>query len=144
MFQAKEANRANSGDGLGRANLSAEQTVIVSPELTAKHFGSGKVDVYATPAMVSLMESAALAAIEPQLKEGETTVGIYLDVRHLAATPVGEEVKARAEVTAVDGRKITFAVHAWDGHELIGEGTHVRMIIDRDRFIRRVQSKTTT
>ncbi len=142
MFQAKESNHPDAGDGLERADLFAEQTIVVSPELTAKHFGSGTVDVYATPAMISLMESAALAAIEPRLKEGETTVGVYIDVRHLAATPVGGEVKARAEVTAVDGRKITFSVHAWDGHELIGEGTHVRMIIDRDRFIRRVRSKT--
>jgi predicted thioesterase len=97
--------------------------------------------VYATPAMVALMESAAVAAIEGLLPEGKTSVGIALDVRHLAATPPGQQVHARAEVIDVDGRKVTFKVQAWDERELIGEGTHTRFVIDVARFLERVRSK---
>jgi predicted thioesterase len=119
----------------------AERMVTVSADLTATHFGSGAVEVYATPAMISLMESAALEAIVPYLEEGQTSVGVLVDIRHLAATPVGEKVRARAEVIAVEGRKITFSVTARDEHELIGEGRHTRMIVEKERFLERVRSK---
>ncbi len=91
--------------------------------------------------MVALMESAAVAAIESLLPEGKTSVGIALDVKHLAATPPGQQVRARAEVIEVDGRKVTFRVQAWDERERIGEGTHTRFVIDVARFLQRVQSK---
>jgi fluoroacetyl-CoA thioesterase len=121
--------------------LAAERSETVTESLLATRLGSGSVEVYATPAMVALMESAAVAAIEPLLPEGQSSVGIALDVRHLAATPPGQQVRARAEVAAVDGRKVTFQVQAWDERELIGEGTHTRFVIDVARFVQRVKSK---
>jgi predicted thioesterase len=124
-----------------RLGLVGEKTTTVSQTLLATHLGSGSVEVYATPGMIALMEAAAVAAIDPLLPEGQSSVGVALDVRHLAATPPGEQVRARAEVIGVDGRKVTFQVQAWDEHELIGEGTHVRYVIDVDRFVERVQSK---
>ncbi len=121
--------------------LVGEQVTTVTPELTARHLGSGGVDVYATPAMISLMEYASVAAIDHLLPEGHATVGTAVDVRHLAATPVGEQVRARAEVIAVEGRQVTCRVQAWDEHELIGEGTHTRFVVDVARFWQRVQEK---
>ena len=121
--------------------LVGEETTTVSKSLLASHLGSGSVEVYATPGMIALMEAAAVAAIDPLLPEGQSSVGIALHVEHLAATPPDEEVRARAEVIGVDGRKVTFRVQAWDEHELIGEGTHVRYVIDVARFVERVQSK---
>ena len=121
--------------------LAAERSETVTELLLATRLGSGSVEVYATPAMVALIESAAVAAIEPLLPEGQSSVGIALDVKHLAATPPGQQVRARAEVSKVDGRKVTFRVQAWDERELIGEGTHIRFVIDVARFMQRVQSK---
>lgn len=121
--------------------LTGEQTVIVSPELTARHLHSGSIDVFATPAMIALMEAAAMAAVEGARDPGTTSVGTFIEVRHLAATPLGEQVRARAEVTGVDGRQVTFRVQAWDQHELIGEGTHTRVIVEVERFMKRVESK---
>ncbi len=122
--------------------LVGEQVTTVTPELTARHLGSGGVDVYATPAMISLMEYASVAAVDHLLPEGQATVGTAVEVRHLAATPVGEQVRARSEVIAVDRRQVTFRVQAWDEHELIGEGTHTRFVIEVARFWERVQEKT--
>lgn len=124
-----------------QAGLSGERKTKTTEEMTARHIGSGEVDVYATPAMIALMEAAALAALDRYLPEGQTSVGIALDVHHLAATPLGQWVRARAEVKAVDGRKVAFRVQAWDESELIGEGTHTRIVIDEERFIKRVRSK---
>jgi fluoroacetyl-CoA thioesterase len=120
----------------------AEQTTRVSKEQTASHLGSGAVEVYATPAMITLMEAAALAAIDPFLPEGKISVGIELNVRHLAATPLGQKIRSRAEVIAVEGRRITFQVQAWDEHELIGEGSHVRVIVDAAKFTDRARAKS--
>ena len=121
--------------------LAAERCETVIESLLATRLGSGSVEVYATPAMVALMESAAVAVIEGLLPEGQSSVGIALDVKHLAATPPGQQVRARAEVNEVDGRKVTFTVWAWDEQELIGEGTHTRYAIDVARFMQRVESK---
>lgn len=121
--------------------IAAERSEVVTTERTARHFGSGSVEVYATPAMVNLMEAAALAAIEELLEEGQTSVGVSFNLHHLAATPVGQAVRARAEVTDVDGRKVTFKVQAWDQHELIGEGVHGRMIVNQAKFFGRIQYK---
>jgi predicted thioesterase len=121
--------------------LSGTQSITVTETLTARHIGSGSVDVYGTPAMIALMESAALSAIDQFLAEGQTSVGTKIEVRHLAATPLGHRVRAHAEVSAVDGRKVTFLVQAWDERELIGEGKHVRLVINEADFIKRVQSK---
>lgn len=121
--------------------LVGEQTTVVTQTLTARHLGSGGIDVYATPAMIALMEGAAIAAIDHLLPEGQASVGIALNVRHLAATPLGHTVRARAEVTGVEGRQVTFTVQAWDENELIGEGTHTRFVIDIARFLQRLQGK---
>ncbi len=115
--------------------------LLVGPEHTAPHVGSGKIPVLATPVMVNLMESAALAAVEADLPAGYQTLGIRLDVTHTAATPVGMRVRARAELTKVDGRRLSFRVMAEDERELIGEGTHERIVVNLKRFDRRVQEK---
>ena len=107
---------------------------------TAYEVGSGELLVYATPCMVALMEGAACEAISP-LPEGKTSVGTELNVAHKAATPVGMEVRAEAEVTAVDGNTITFRVAAYDEAGLIGEGTHKRVIVSSQRFLDKVYSK---
>lgn len=121
--------------------VAGEQVTTVTRVQTARHLGSGGIDVYATPAMIALMEAAAVAAIDHLLPEGQASVGTAIDIRHLAATPLGEQVRARAEVVAVDGRQVTFRVQAWDEHELIGEGFHTRFIIDTTRFAQRVRDK---
>src|SRR5215207_5604234 len=121
--------------------LVGEQTLLVTSEQSARHFGSGSVDVFATPAMIALMESAAMAALDAVLDAGTTTVGTFIEIRHLAATPLGTEVRARAEVTAVEGREVRFTVQAWDARELIGDGTHTRFIVEVERFMQRVRGK---
>ena len=114
---------------------------VVTPENTAQAAGSGLVPVFATPWMVALMENAAVQAVQSALAPGEGTVGTRLDVTHDAATPVGMKVWAQAEVTAVEGRRITFAVSAFDGRERIGGGVHQRFIIQSERFLAKAQGK---
>ena len=118
-----------------------EKRVIVTEEYTAKHLGSGSVQVLASPAMIALMERASHEAVEPLLAAGQTTVGVLVAVRHLAATPLGMEVRICSELTAVDGRKLTFKVEAFDTAEKVGEGTHERYIIELARFEERLQRK---
>ena len=114
---------------------------VVTPENTAQAVGSGLVPVFATPYMIALMEGAAVAAVQDSLAPDEGTVGTRLDVTHDAATPVGMKVWAQAEVTAVEGRRITFAVSAFDGRERIGGGVHQRFIIQSERFLAKAQGK---
>ncbi len=97
--------------------------------------------VLATPVMIMAMENAALNAIKPHLAPGQSAVGTRVDVEHLAATPIGRTVTAEAEVTRVDGRRIEFAVVAFDGAERIGAGTHQRIVIEFDRFNERLRAK---
>ena len=97
--------------------------------------------VYSTTALVGLMEAAAVKALEGQLKAGKTTVGGRIDVQHLAATPVGMTVHARAELSAVDGRKQTFQVEAWDEVEKSGEALHERFLVDTEKFVAKIQAK---
>jgi fluoroacetyl-CoA thioesterase len=118
-----------------------EKRATVSEEYTAKHLGSGSVQVLATPAMIALMERTSHEAVEPLLAQGQTTVGVLVTVRHLAATPLGMEVRIRSELMAVDGRKLTFKVEAFDAAEKIGDGMHERYIIDLGRFEERLQRK---
>ena len=113
----------------------------VTREDTALEVGSGSLLVYATPCMVALMEGAACEAIQDTLPEGKTSVGISLDISHLAATPVGLEVRAEAEVTAVEGNTISFRLAAYDEAGLIGEGSHKRAIVSTQRFLDKVYSK---
>ena len=114
---------------------------VVTPENTAQAAGSGLVPVFATPHMIALMEGAAVQAVQAQLASDEGTVGTRLDVTHDAATPIGMKVWAEATVTAVEGRKITFSVAAFDEREQIGGGTHERFIIKPEKFLARVQAK---
>ena len=114
---------------------------VVTEEDTAQAQGSGLVPVFSTPRMIALMEQAAVNAVQSFLLPGRTTVGTRLDVTHAAATPVGMKVTAEAEVTAIEGRRITFTVSAYDNEEQIGAGTHERAIIWTSKFLDRVQSK---
>lgn len=115
--------------------------LTVGPEHTAPRIGSGRIAVLATPVMINVIEAAALAAVEHLMPAGHQSLGIHLDVRHFAATPVGLEVTATAEVTAIEGRTITFRVEARDDCEAIGDGTHQRVVVNVDRFDQRVQRK---
>ena len=124
-----------------RPGLTGTATLAVTPEQTAPHVGSGRVAVLATPVMINVIEAAALNAIEHLLPEGHQSLGIHLDVRHFAATPVGLTVTATAEVVAVEGRTITFRVEARDDREAIGDGTHQRVVVNVARFDERVQRK---
>lgn len=115
--------------------------LVVGPEHTAPRVGSGMVAVLATPVMINLIEAAALSAAERLLPPGHQSLGIHLDVRHFAATPVGMRVVATAEITAVEGRTVAFKVEARDEKEPIGDGTHQRVVVNVDRFVQRVQRK---
>ncbi len=108
---------------------------------TALEVGSGDLLVYATPCMVAMMEGAACDAIAPALKEGQTSVGTMLSIQHTAATPVGLEVRAEAEVTAVEGKKVTFRVTAFDEKGEIGHGTHERVLVTSQKFLEKVYDK---
>ena len=113
----------------------------VTPDNTAQAAGSGLVPVFATPWMIALMENAAVRAAQGALEADEGTVGTLLNVTHDAATPIGMKVWAEAEVTAVEGRKLTFAVSAYDEAGKIGGGVHERFIIKTDKFLARAQAK---
>ena len=121
--------------------MKGEVSTLVEREDTAKEVGSGSLLVYATPCMVALMEGAACEAIAEALPEEKTSVGIELNISHLSATPVGLEVRAEAEVTAVEGSVITFTVTAYDEAGKIGEGTHKRAIVSTQRFLDKTYSK---
>jgi predicted thioesterase len=121
--------------------LRGEKTETVSLENTASSWGSGGLEVYATPAMIALMERAASTAIAPLLPEGSSTVGVELNVRHLAATPPGLQVRAAAELLEIDGRRLLFKVEAFDETGKIGEGTHGRFIINNERFLGKASEK---
>jgi len=123
------------------AGLQGVAELVVGEQHTAPRIGSGRVHVLATPVMINLIESAALAAVENSLPEEHQSLGIHLDVTHIAATPVGMKVRATAEVLKVEGRTIYFKVRAEDERELIGEGTHERMVVNLERFDKRVQDK---
>src|SRR5262245_2235422 len=110
-----------------RPGLTGTAHLVVAPEHTAPRVGSGRIAVLATPVMINVIEAAALAAVEHLLPQGHQSLGIQLDVRHFAATPVGLRVTATAEVTGVKGRTITFRIEARDERELIGDGTHQRV-----------------
>jgi len=121
--------------------LTGQLSLVVAEEHTAKHLGSGSVQVLATPQMILLMERASVAAVDPLLPEGYRTVGVALDVQHLAPTPVGFEVRAMSELVEVDGRRLTFRVQVHDDVELVGEGTHRRAIVNVRQFGERVAQK---
>ena len=121
--------------------LKGHARILVGVEHTAPSIGSGKVPVLATPVMINVIEAAALAAVEHLLPAGHQSLGIHLDVRHFAATPIGMRIRATAELVGVDGRTLTFRVEARDDKELIGDGSHQRVVVNVARFDERVKRK---
>jgi predicted thioesterase len=118
--------------------MRGEASLVVGEEQTAAAFGAGGVRVFGTPVMIGLMENAAWQLVQPELSPGESTVGTLVNVRHLAATPVGGHVVATAELIEIDGRRFVFKVSARDDTQLIGEGTHERYQIVLERFLARL------
>lgn len=122
-------------------NVKATVNDIVTDNNTAVSVGSGSLAVYATPAMLALIEKAACVALKGVLNDGETSVGTLLNVKHIAATPVGMKVSATAELIERDGRRLVFNVTANDECGLIGEGTHERFVVNSEKFIQKTYSK---
>lgn len=122
-----------------KKGLTAQSTTTVVAENTAVQMGSGDMAVFATPALVALMENAAMRAVAPHLEAGFTTVGAEMNTSHIKPSGLGAVVTATAVLTDVEGRKLTFTVGARDGEGLIGEGTHVRFVVDRERFLAKVK-----
>jgi predicted thioesterase len=121
--------------------LKGSARILVGVAQTAPSIGSGKVPVLGTPVMINMIEAAALAAVEHLLPAGHQSLGIHLDVRHFAATPIGMHVEASAELVAVEGRTLSFRVEAHDDKEPIGGGTHQRVVVNVARFDERIQRK---
>ena len=121
--------------------MKSEKVEQVTNNNTAIKYGSGTVAVYATPAMVGLVEGACMAIVDPLLPEAMATVGIDLSIKHLAATPVGMTVRAVAELTEIDGKRLIFTVKVFDNKEQIGRGTHERYIIDIKKFLQKAEAK---
>jgi len=124
-----------------RTGLKGTAEIVVSDAHTAPRIGSGRVAVLATPVMINVMEAASLDAIESFLPSGYQSLGTHLDVKHYAATPVGMRLRAIAEVIGIDGRNVEFRVQAFDEKERVGDGTHVRVVVNVARFDERVQKK---
>ncbi len=121
--------------------LKSSQTITVEEKDTAQAYGSGTLPVFATPAMIALMENTAMNTVSPYLSEGEASVGTLMNVKHLSATPVGGTVTCEAELTEADGRRLVFKVTARDNKGIIGEGTHERFIIKTEKFLAKAQDK---
>lgn len=115
--------------------LRGKTELVVSPDQTASRYGSGLVEVFATPAMVAMMENTALMSISDYLPEHLTSVGASINIRHLKATPVGRTLHCESRVIEVHGRKIIFDVSVWEGETIAGHGTHVRYIVDKQQFM---------
>jgi predicted thioesterase len=124
-----------------KPGLIGEITHVVTEADTAATYASGLVPTLSTPHLVALMENAARAAVHDQLSEGQSTVGTRVEMQHLAPTPVGMEVRVRAELLEVDRRRLRFRVEAWDAAEKIGECDHERFVIDWARFMGRIEKK---
>ena len=124
-----------------RTGIKCTKELTVTEDVTAAALDSGGLAVYATPAMIALMEFAAWDSVEACMEEGRTTVGTLMNVKHLSATPVGMLVRAESELVEIDRRRLVFKVAAYDDAGLIGEGTHERFIIDTDRFMTAAEAK---
>ncbi len=118
--------------------IKGEATTMVVRENSAFFLGAGGVDVFATPMMILLMENACAGSVARVLDAGDTTVGTSVNVKHLAATPFGQQVRAIAELSEIDGRRLVFKVEAYDEQQKIGEGRHERFIVNLERFLKRL------
>lgn len=123
------------------AGIKHTLTITVTQKDTALTHGSGTLEVFATPAMIALMEKTAMESVAEHLNEGEATVGTLINVKHLSATPVGCTVTCESELAEVDGRRLVFNVKAWDNGGVIGEGVHERFVIKAERFFEKAQIK---
>lgn len=121
-----------------KVGLNTDSIHKVKPEESAEAYGSGTVPVYATPALIALMESTSKACVAPYLPFEDTTVGIEVNIKHLKATPIGMMVKCKAELLEVKGKKLIFNVEAFDEEGKIGEGTHTRYIVNSEEFVKKV------
>ena len=124
-----------------KPGLEAKKTEIVTDKNTADVYGSGGLAVYATPAMIALMEGAALFAVQPLLPDGWTTVGTEVNIRHISPSPPGMKVRARAELLGIDGRTLSYKVEAFDEAGKIGEGIHGRYIVETGKFLAKTKAK---
>ena len=123
--------------------IKGKEEIVVTAENTAKVVGSGELEVFATPAMATLMEKTAYKSVAPYLEEGQGTVGTSLNIRHLAATPVGMTVTCESELIEIDRKRLVFSLKVSDGVDIIGDGTHERFIISNEKFMSRAESKKT-
>lgn len=124
-----------------KTGITGEARCLVTPETTAANLGSGALEVFATPAMIALIEKAAWQSVQPMLEEGCGTVGTALRVRHLSATPVGMEVVAKTELREIDGRRLVFKVEVYDAKGMVGDGEHERFIVKNDSFLKKAKGK---
>ena len=124
-----------------KTGITGEARCLVTPETTAANLGSGALEVFATPAMIALIEKAAWQSVQPLLEEGCGTVGTALRVRHLSATPVGMEVVAKTELREIDGRRLVFKVEVRDAKGIVGDGEHERFIVKNDSFLKKAKGK---
>lgn len=122
-------------------NMTGKESVTVTEENTAATVGSGSLRVFATPSLAALIEKAACNCLLGRLEEGTTSVGTVLDIKHMAATPVGMKAEATVTLVEIDGRRLVFDVAVWDEKEKISEGVHERFIVNSDRFMTKVNSK---
>ena len=124
-----------------KIGMLGEARTKVTDENTAIKYGSGAVGVFATPAMIGLMENASINSVDSYLPKGYATVGTKVEIKHIAATPIGMEVVARSELLEIDGLKLKFKIEARDDREKIGEGTHTRYVIKLEEFLKRIEDK---
>lgn len=124
-----------------KAGIKGHQELVVTQELTAKNMGSGVMDVFATPAMLALMEKTAFTSVAPFLNEGCGSVGTKVDIEHVASSPVGMKIVCDSELVEVEGRKLVFKVEAYDEKGLIGKGTHERFIVENQKFQEKTNNK---
>jgi fluoroacetyl-CoA thioesterase len=127
--------------GILQAGMTREEVFTVESQHSAAHVGSGSARVLATPWLIAFMERTARDLLAAVLPAGYSSVGVHVDIRHVAPSPVGSRVRSRVEVTAIQGVKVDFSARLWDEQELVGEGTHQRVVIEEERFLRRIESK---
>ena len=124
-----------------KTGIKGHQELVVTQELTAKNMGSGVMDVFATPAMLALMEKTAFTSVAEYLNEGCGSVGTKVDIEHVASSPVGMKITCESELIEVEGRKLVFKVEAYDEKGLIGKGTHERFIVENKKFQEKTDNK---
>lgn len=124
-----------------KTGIKGTKAIKVTDEMTARAMGSGSLDVYSTPAMISLMENTAYTSVAEYLEDGQGTVGTLMNVKHLSATPVGMEVRCESELVEIDKRRLVFTVKVYDQVGCIGEGIHERFVINNDKFMEKTNNK---